>query len=203
MELAFINTWKPKNLGWEELSMGNKLDKGKWESQIGGCELGVCPEMCRVQVMILTSLRNVLGERLRQKDGSVEFHDLVKTNVGTSLAKGLAHTPSMQCEPRRSAKRPCDNPSPSKFSVWVFSVAQLSPDTPRSNNNSNQCLYKSGYYRVFLFPLFSRLTWGTCLICLLLSVWSTQHRRNWQETETKVVTRSLEHCWCLKIICLT
>lgn len=36
-----------------------------------------------------------------EKDGSVEFHDLVKTNVGTGLAKGLANRLSMQREPRR------------------------------------------------------------------------------------------------------
>lgn len=35
-----------------------------------------------------------------EKDVSVEFHDLVKTNVGTGLAKGLANSLSMQCEPR-------------------------------------------------------------------------------------------------------
>lgn len=34
--------------------------------------------------------------RDRKKDGSVEFHDLVKTNVGISLAKGLANRLSMQ-----------------------------------------------------------------------------------------------------------
>lgn len=38
----------------------------------------------------------MLGETVR----SVEFHDLVKTNVGTGLAKGLAKRPSMQREPR-------------------------------------------------------------------------------------------------------
>lgn len=38
--------------------------------------------------------------RDREKDGSVEFHDLVKTNVGTGLAKGLANRLSMQCEAR-------------------------------------------------------------------------------------------------------
>lgn len=50
--------------------------------------------------MILTRRRNVL-EEIDRNDGSVEFHDLVKTNVGTGLAKRLANRLSMQCKPRR------------------------------------------------------------------------------------------------------
>lgn len=38
--------------------------------------------------------------RDREKVGSVEFHDLVKINVGTGFAKGLTSRLSMQCKPR-------------------------------------------------------------------------------------------------------
>lgn len=38
--------------------------------------------------------------RESEKDVSVEFRDLVKTNVGTGLANGLANTLSIHREPR-------------------------------------------------------------------------------------------------------
>lgn len=79
--------------------MGNQLNKGEGERQI------------RLEVEKLESSLHSAGDdtdgveecegRDGEKDGSVEFHDPVKTNVGTGLAKGLANRLSMQCEPRR------------------------------------------------------------------------------------------------------
>lgn len=66
------------NLGWVQLSMGNQLREGgeEWGGQTGGQGAGND-----------TDEDQECAGRHGYKVRSVEFHDLIKTNVGTGLAR--------------------------------------------------------------------------------------------------------------------
>lgn len=79
------------------------------------------------------------------------LRDLVKTNVGTSKGQRSGRqTFRWSARPDTQISNLCNDPSPSRLSAWFPSIAQPSWDMPRSNNNSNQFIYKSDWCRVFL-----------------------------------------------------